>query len=78
MRKYKVKLEWMEEVVPTGLAPAWMVGTIAAPKQIEIDVEAESMNEAIKKAAEIANVDLEDVARIVVNGRVIKEVGDPA
>lgn len=76
MRKYKVKLGWMEEVVPTGLSPAWMVGEIAVPKQFEAEVEAETMTEAIKKAAEMANVDLEDVAHVVVNGHVMKRGGN--
>ena len=78
--KYKIRLGWMEQITPTAFAPAWMleheVKAAAEPKEIVVEVKAKNSVEAVKKAAEIANVDLEDVARIVVNGRVIKEVGD--
>jgi len=76
LQKYKIRLGWMEQITPTAFAPAWMEHEAAEPKEIVVEVKAKNSVEAVKKAAEIAGVALEDVDYISVNGRVIKEVGD--
>ena len=78
--RYKIRIGWMEEIVPTGFSPAWMVENevqaAAEPKEVELDVEAANMREALKKAAETAGIDLKDANLIVVNGMIIRNRGD--
>ena len=74
--KYKIKVGWMEEVIPTGLSPSWMVegevGSAAESKEVEMDVEANDIQEALSKVAEKVGIPVDKFAYISVNGKVLR------